>query len=353
MTKYSPQAQGAIIPTLDGWRAVSIAIVVLSHAGLGHYVPGNMGVSVFFFLSVFLITSLCLAEVRLAGHLGIRKFYVRRLIRLYPPLLICLSISYLLYFSGMLDGGFSWVGLASQLFYVANYSMVFFPSHAIVPNGTGVLWSLAVEEHFYVFMPLVFFFFGSPARLKWVGRVFLLLVVLALLWRLALIAAGAGFNRLYYSTDTRFDSILFGCLMAVYWRPVPDFSGRPNSWVGYFPLLVGFALLFVCVAVRDQFFRDSFRYSLIGLGLMPILHFSIRYPSMPVVRWLENAWLKKIGVWSYSIYLIHFSLILAFSKVISSPMVGAVLAILVAILVAALIEKFIDEPSRLIRARFR
>jgi len=353
MSEHALQAQGSIIPTLDGWRAVSIAIVALSHAGLGRYVPGNMGVSVFFFLSGFLITSLCLTEVRQSGRLAIGKFYIRRLIRLYPPLLICLSVSYLLYMSGVLDGGFSWAGLASQLFYFSNYLLVFFPDHAIAPNGTGVLWSLAVEEHFYIFMPLVFLVFGSPGRLKWIGRVFLLLVVVVLLWRLALIAAGAGFNRIYYATDTRFDSILFGCLMAVYWRPVPEVGGRPNSWLGYLPLVVGVALLFVSVAVRDPFFRDSFRYSVIGLGLMPILHFSIRYPSMPVVRWLENAWFKKIGVWSYSIYLIHLSLILAFAKIISSPIVGAVLAILLAILFAALIEKFIDEPSRLIRARFR
>src|ERR1700744_3779762 len=88
------------IPSLDGIRAVSVLIVVLSHAGLGQVIPGGFGVTIFFFLSGFLITTLLLAEYEETGRIDIPKFYLRRVFRLMPPLIISLLIAYGLTIAG-------------------------------------------------------------------------------------------------------------------------------------------------------------------------------------------------------------------------------------------------------------
>jgi peptidoglycan/LPS O-acetylase OafA/YrhL len=104
------------IPSLDGIRALSVLIVVLAHSGF-EIVPGGLGVTIFFFLSGYLITTLMLAEYERSGRLSIPKFYARRFFRLMPPLIITLAIAYSLTFSGLLPGGITAAGLAAQLLY--------------------------------------------------------------------------------------------------------------------------------------------------------------------------------------------------------------------------------------------
>src|ERR1700760_1167480 len=93
----------AVIPSLDGLRAVSISIVLVSHAGYGDVVPGGLGVTIFFFLSGYLITTLLMDEREGSGRIYIGKFYLRRVFRLFPPLLLTLIIAYSLLIFGRLD----------------------------------------------------------------------------------------------------------------------------------------------------------------------------------------------------------------------------------------------------------
>src|ERR1700758_2202655 len=89
------------------------------------------------------------------GRIHIAKFYLRRVFRLFPPLLVTLVIAYLLVILGLLDGGISWAGVLAQLLYFANYYGLFFAPGNTTAAGTGILWSLAVEEHFYMIYPAV------------------------------------------------------------------------------------------------------------------------------------------------------------------------------------------------------
>ena len=142
------------IPSLNGLRAVSVLLVVSAHAGLSDLIPGGLGVTIFFFLSGYLITTLMLAENEQTGAISIRNFYARRILRLAPPLLITLAIAYSLTYLGFLQGRITLAALVSQLLYFANYYILFFdPNAQSMPGGTGILWSLAVEEHFYIFFP--------------------------------------------------------------------------------------------------------------------------------------------------------------------------------------------------------
>jgi hypothetical protein len=117
------------IPSLDGIRAISVLIVVLAHSGLEALVPGGLGVTIFFFLSGFLITTLMLAENRRTGNINILKFYARRMFRLMPPLFISLAIAYCLTYVGLLSGGITIGGLVAQI-YILQITMVCFSIQA-------------------------------------------------------------------------------------------------------------------------------------------------------------------------------------------------------------------------------
>ena len=137
-----------VIPSLDGIRAISVLIVVLGHSGLEALVPGGLGVTIFFFLSGYLISTLMLAEHSRTGEINILNFYARRVFRLMPPLIVSLAIAYGLTYSGLLAGAITCKGLAAQLLYFANYYGLFFDPGNTIPDGTGILWSLAVDEPF-------------------------------------------------------------------------------------------------------------------------------------------------------------------------------------------------------------
>ena len=127
-------------------------LVVTSHSGFSS-VPGGLGVTIFFFLSGYLITTFMLVEGEHTHELDIPSFYARRFLRLMPPLLVTLAVAYALTLSGLLPGGITAAGLAAQVLYFANYYHLFFDPGNTVPDGTGILWSLAVEEHFYILYP--------------------------------------------------------------------------------------------------------------------------------------------------------------------------------------------------------
>ena len=140
------------IPSLDGMRALAVMIVFVGHAGLGHIVPGGFGVTVFFFLSGYLITTLLRREYESHGTISLAKFYLRRVYRIFPPLYLVLAILIALQVSGFLQREMSWTAVMAQVFHLTNYYLLAYPSveaAPVVPH-TVPFWSLAVEEHFYL-----------------------------------------------------------------------------------------------------------------------------------------------------------------------------------------------------------
>jgi peptidoglycan/LPS O-acetylase OafA/YrhL len=356
-----PTARHGPIPSLDGLRALAVLIVVVSHSGFGDAIPGGLGVTIFFFLSGYLITTLILDERDRDGQVNIRHFYLRRAFRLLPPLVITLLVAYSLVALGVLGGGFSWQGLGSQLFYFANYFNIFFATGHSQPGGTGVLWSLAVEEHFYLFFPIVMYavFRFRNARVVLV-RAFVVLCLLALAWRCWLVAQPGFVDlRTYYATDTRFDSILFGCLLAVWRNParLPAAAARTTmrgrDWL---LCAAGVALLLATIFYRDPQFRESFRYSLQGLALLPIFYFAIRNPTAGPFRMLNTRMLARVGILSYGIYLIHDVVLEALASsvhVTVPPVVRLGLALAVSIAFASLLDRYVDPYFRRRRAALR
>jgi peptidoglycan/LPS O-acetylase OafA/YrhL len=344
------------IPSLDGFRAFAILVVVVAHSGYALVVPGGLGVTVFFFLSGFLITTLLLREFDAVGTINIRQFYVRRFLRLGPPLLITLAVAYGLYFAGFLPGKATWTGFLAQLFYFSNYHIVLFDGGKQIPFGTDVLWSLAVEEHFYLAFPLLLLFLLMNLSRRSILVALVALCILTLVWRYHLAAGEQGeFLRTYYGTDTRIDSILYGCILALITHPL-QLNEAPNRFVGYAGIGAGAILLLFSVVYRDPEFRNIFRYSVQGLALMPIFYFAITLKGSLVHKILNLAFVKRIGVYSYAIYLCHFVFIqVIFHKFpeLSHPAGVLVLALITSVAYAAVIDTWIEPYFRHLRHRYR
>jgi peptidoglycan/LPS O-acetylase OafA/YrhL len=351
-----------MIPSLDGLRAISILIVLVSHAGFGTVVPGGFGVTIFFFLSGYLITTLLLDETKRTGRINIGKFYLRRVLRLFPPLLVTLVIAYTLVVFGLLDGGISWAGALAQLFYFANYYGLFFDPGNTTAAGTGILWSLAVEEHFYVIYPAVLA--GLLALGLSRGRIVVVLAIVCLAvlaWRMYLASLpNSATERTYYSSDTRIDSIVFGCLLALAANPKVAEPSLSNPFLKPTSAMLLAAAAFVMATTfvwRDAYFRETLRYSLQGLALMPVFYFAINCSKQFPFVLLNRAWVTKIGIYSYAMYLIHHIVINVIEKnfpwLATRKPLFALATFAIAALYAAIVDIYVDGYFRHLRRRFR
>lgn len=335
----SPVAKPAqnYLAELDGLRSVSVLLVVLSHFGLGQIFPGGLGVTIFFFISGFIITRMMIQESAQHGSIALRAFYLRRFFRLAPALLVFVLASNLLIasFGRSLPLGDN---LAS-IFYLANYRHLFGDwggmSAENVYNPLTVLWSLAVEEHFYIFYPLLFVFLHAQ-RLRLLAAL-VVLIVLVMVWRsyLAMDYLGqSGFidnSRTYKATDTRIDSILYGCLLSVLLASqqvsvrLRDILRRLS---GSTALCIGLALLLASLVIRNVLFREGIRYSVQGLALLLIfaaIFWGQSGLAQRIKVWLSTRWLVFIGRISYSLYLYHWLVFVALVEWFPRPEIGVLL----------------------------
>jgi peptidoglycan/LPS O-acetylase OafA/YrhL len=343
-------------------RAFSILIVFLSHAGLSHVIPGTFGVTVFFFLSGYLITTLLRLEAEGHGRVSLKQFYLRRTLRILPPLYLALGGTVLLMLAGVLPGRVAWGAVAAQACHLANYYDVFGPGGE--PPGTGVLWSLAVEEHFYLVFPLLYLglrrWLPDPRRQALVlGAV----CALVLAWRFVLVlVVGLGaspvpgseyFPRTVHATDTRLDSLLFGCVLGIYGNPALA-GGRAvrGGWlaVGVCASVLVFLFTFWCPV---HWCRETLRYTLQGLALFPVFVAAVRYHDWGVFRLLNLRWVRFLGVLSYSLYLTHHTVILGVQHWLPCPawLQGGI-AFALSVGLSAVVYVVAEKPCARLRKRW-
>jgi peptidoglycan/LPS O-acetylase OafA/YrhL len=303
------------IPSLDGFRTVAFSIVFLAHAGLEKVIPGGFGVTIFFFLSGYLITTLLRREHAKTGDLSFRQFYKRRVIRIWPAFYVVLGLAVLATLAHLLPGTIQTVPLLAQTLHFANYYSIFHGNDGM-PLGTGVYWSLAVEEHFYLVFPLLYLGL-LRAKLSARGQVAVLLLISAavLAWRCYLVRVlhvdAENDHRTFYATDTRLDGILFGCMLAILGNPALD-PQRGSERLWKFALLpLGLLVMVGALLYRQPEFRETFRYTLQGLALIPVFVVAIRYPDWGPFAALNWNWVRKMGVLTYPLYLVHFALLYA------------------------------------------
>jgi peptidoglycan/LPS O-acetylase OafA/YrhL len=346
------------IPSLDGLRAVSFTIVFLAHAGFDRVIPGGFGVTVFFFLSGYLITTLMRLEAAKAGHVSLKAFYLRRALRILPPFYLILGAAVALTFAGILPGHIGGAPLAAQALHYSNF-WIAFRGWEGVAWGTGVYWSLAVEEHFYFIFPALFL---VTLKLGFDGKkqaiTFWALCAVIFAWRCALVyGMHANTDRTYLCSDTRFDSMLYGCALAVWGNPMLDGGGRDSSsvqsrvWM-LVALPIAVVTLLATFLIRDPGFRETLRYTLQGLALGPIFVCAIRWPEALVFRPLNLRAVRFVGTLSYSLYLLHFVILNLLEAHTGLPRVPrAVVAFGIALVLSWGIYELVEKPCAKLRKR--
>jgi peptidoglycan/LPS O-acetylase OafA/YrhL len=342
------------IPSLDGIRAVSFLVVFLGHAGLGHVIPGYFGLSLFFFLSGYLITTLLRLEFDKYGDVSLKQFYLRRVLRIFPPFYLVLVVASLLTLLG-LTGGTLWPSaVATQCLHFTNYWIVWNGWWNGMAPGTWVYWSLAVEEHFYLVFPLLYLWFR---RAKWSGRrqaaALLALCALVLVWRVVLIfALGADKDRTYVASDTRVDSILAGCILAIWNNPVLDRDAVDGKRLLRFWLPLGGACVLLSLVVRTFQFDQTLRYTLQSFGLLPFFVAAIHWHDRWPFSWLNLRFMRYLGLLSYSMYLMHTTTIWMFEYWTKwSEPVRGVLAFSLLVALGTLIYHYVEKPCARARRR--
>ena len=305
---------GGRIPSLDGVRAVAILLVLYAHA---HF-PGNdwaplrtlrgrcgfLGVQTFFVLSGFLITTLMLREVRRTGGLSLRGFYLRRVLRIVPAYLAFLAVVAALPLAGAGSlGGRAWLALAT-------YTVNFLP--APLPWQVSHVWSLSVEEHFYLLWPLLVAALPPAGSRRAVAGC--LVAALGLRWLLRLAWPGCPVDLW---TFTRIDDIAVGCGLA--------FLARDASWRARLDRITGrravlatllglFLVSQVCFSnvVGGRLFGPRTLAVVLGLAndvnsftIALLLWAVLTRPGGAAGRVLNRPLMSGVGVLSYSLYLWH------------------------------------------------
>ena len=348
------------ITGLDGIRAIAVIMVLAYHLKLALFKSGFLGVTVFFVLSGYLITGILISEVEEEGTIDLKNFWLRRIRRLVPAVMsmavviifVSAVVNRIIFTKGCKDFLASVLGFNNwwQIFNKVSYFEA-----AGVPSPFTHCWSLAIETQFYLIYPLILLGIYKLAKSRGEGRakrgllfagVTLLLALISVILMIVLFDPQQDASRVYYGTDTRAFSLLFGALLAILWeyRMVPrKLSASVNMVLGSLSFAV---LLVMTIAINGS---SNFWYrggQFVGTILTVLVIYTVSGRKLWLSRFLSNPVLKWIGDRSYSIYLWHYPIILLISKGIKASWWITLIEIVLSVVLAELSYRFIETPIR-------
>jgi len=351
------------MPGLDGLRAIAVIAVLLYHADLLWIPGGFLGVEVFFVISGFLITSLLLRERDRSGRTDLKRFWMRRARRLLPALFAMLVVTalYVVLFMPQemqrLRGDY-----LAAFTYVTNWFLIlknesYFESMGR-PSILKHLWSLAVEEQFYILWPMLFAAGVALLRRRGmlVATVLAALASTALMWML--FVPGQDPSRVYYGTDTRAAGLLLGAALAFIWAPwrvhdlvLSRLRRLTVDVLGVLGLIVVVAMFLGVSEYGSFLYRGGFL--LLGLATLLLIASTV-LASGYLGRALGVAPLRWVGLRSYSIYLWHWPVYMVTRPgvdimLFDLPLLA--LRLVITVVLADLSYRFVEQPVRTGAAR--
>ncbi|WP_027065115.1 acyltransferase family protein [Maribacter sp. Hel_I_7] len=345
-------------PSLDGLRGIAVICVLLVHASYGKISGGFLGVDLFFVLSGYLITAILLKEFTLYGNISYFNFYIKRFLRLLPPLAVCI-ILYLIYQSYISPTGNESPLLIvfSSLFYFVNFV------HESYLGPLVHLWSLSVEEHFYLFWPILMagLIFKLPKRKQMIFIFFFIAIITVFrIWvyytnSIEPMHFGIFSIDSYRFTFCRIDAIMLGGLAAI------GLSEDPNSFnlkiqpnLGLILLLAPLGFLVLFLDVDNLVWRYG---GFIGTNLLAlaIILFAVKNPKN---RILGNSILLWFGQRSYGIYVYHYLIFLAMEPLrvsgsVSNLIIVTTLRVVASLLFAEISYRIIEKPILKLKSKFQ
>jgi peptidoglycan/LPS O-acetylase OafA/YrhL len=286
------------MPYLDGLRGIAIFQVLLLHAGVPFIKGGWVGVDLFFVLSGFLITSLLMREQEKTGRISLKHFYMRRVLRLMPAVIVMLAV-FLVVAAFRPDFDRSLRSALYVLFYIANWMRAFGHGMSI---EIAHCWSLSIEEQFYFIWPLlVILLFKARVPFRTMAWLALAGVVACAAWRTWL-TFHAPPGRVYFGLDTRSDALLLGCALAL----GEAFLIRPRRVMVV--LVPAAVLLITWVTFRERMVAPWLLrggYTLVALAACVLIVDLKTSPAAPLRKLCEWGPLVYLGRISYGLYLWH------------------------------------------------
>ncbi len=344
------------LPGLDGLRAIAVLGVIAYHLNFSWARGGLLGVEVFFVLSGYLITDLLAAEYHRRQGIGLRRFWMRRARRLLPALLVMLFVVMgwvTLFDRAQLPSMRS--DLLPAIFYYSNWWFIF--EHVSYfakfgpPSPLGHLWSLAIEEQFYLVWPLLLL-----AGLKWIRdrRTLISLTLVAAAGSAVemaiLFSPGANPTRIYDGTDTRAFALLIGAALALALPRHRSFA-QVSTGARRLMELAGVASLVAILAMywgTSEYDPFLYRGGMVLLSVLTALVIAVTiHPGARLGSWIGREPLRWIGERSYGIYLWHYPVIVLTTPLGSAPnLLRTTIQLSASIGLAALSWRYVEQPIR-------
>ncbi|EGQ3762711.1 acyltransferase family protein [Staphylococcus pseudintermedius] len=345
------------MPGLDGVRAVAVIAIIIYHLNPQWLSGGFLGVDTFFVISGYLITSLLLTEYHNTGKIELMSFWLRRVKRLIPAVLfLVMGVIVLSLIFMPTEIQKVRADSIAAIFYVSNWWYImqnvdYFEQFAVQPLKH--LWSLAIEEQFYLVFPIVLLSLLSfIRRLKSIRIIFLILLVISMIAMMVLYVPNENVAHVYFGTDTRIQTLLMGVLLALVWPPF-QLKAKVNRQMRTMidtAGVVGLAILFICFKFVSE--TNSILYYggffLISTVTLLVIASSV-HPSGYFAKFLGNKVFTFIGSRSYSLYLWHYPIIVLIHHQFVQgqiPPLVYVVEILLMVLMAEFSYKFIEQPFR-------
>ncbi len=359
------RAQGEMgyLPGLDGVRALAILGVLLYHADLDWIPGGFLGVDVFFVLSGFLITSLLLEEFDRSGRIDFGRFYLGRARRLLPALVLMLLVVAAVVALFFRDAAASLrADIVASVFYVNNWWYVLNDASYFEfigrPPLLKHLWSLAVEEQFYLVWPLLAFLAMRVAQRRGVRLLAIGLALLSTAW-MTFLSVRNGFpdyadpSRVYFGTDAHAMGLLIGAALATAWRPgrlradIPGIARSLITATGLAALVVvvGF---FVLVGEFTPWMYQRGGFLLLAL-VVALLIAMATHPASPLGGWMGTQPWRYLGQRSYGLYLWHWPIFMLTRPTLDVPIDGIPLLVVrlgLTVGIAELSYRYVEMPIR-------
>jgi len=352
------------LPSIDSLRALAVLAVIIYHIDVNYLPGGFLGVDFFFFFSGYLICSLIIKEYKKTGTLNLYNFYMRRARRLLPAVyfMITVCLVFMVLFNGVLlrkshlDAVFGYI-YSSNWWYIF-HKLDYFDSFG-AQSPFKHLWSLAIEEQFYMFFPLIFLIFNrqkkeegqSSSLNKNFLYIVLGLILISLVTHILLFDIN-NINRIYFGTDTRAFSLLVGVVGALVY-PMDKLSSPTNvkesvlySVVSLTSISTLIAIMFYTSEYNIWLYRGGFLLVAV-LGLIIIISSGKQHTF--ISKALSFRPIVFIGKISYSLYLWHFPIIVLTTPVseIGNPNLFYVtLRIILTFIAATLSYLFVETPIR-------
>lgn len=298
-----PRTPLSYIPALDGLRCVAVGLVLVYHAVMPIHIGGNVGVDIFFVLSGYLITSILAAELGQTRTIQLKRFYLRRMIRLYPPLLLCITVM-------SVPALLTWPSAHEYLAETAAAATYLMPVLHVVAGWDAVwyhMWTLAIEEWFYLVWPIALaFLLRLRLSHRTVGLSIGALGILMLIGKIVLATSGYEFGAYLRAGGLLVGSALALCLHAGH-------SRATLSWCALF----GVGAIVCAVAAGGDITLEPYSYLLAVVGTAALIPSLTQAPTRwsAALSWAPAVW---VGQRSYEIYLWHYPVL-----VLGAQAVGA------------------------------